>query len=79
MIACIDSTAEKLSTLCVSPCKNEVLTTHHVPLEASSDQSVDVFANRHKHLASKMTALLTTVKLILEMNGSSTVLCEKLG
>ena len=79
MIASVNGTAEQLSTLRISSREDEVLTAHHIPLETSGNQSVDVFANWYKHLSSKMTALLTTVELVLEMDSSSPVFCKQLG
>lgn len=79
VVAHIDRAADELAALGVGTGNDQVLAAHHVPLESCGCQSVDVFSHRNKHLASKVTALLSSVELILEMHCRGAILSEKLG
>lgn len=78
MITHIDSAANQLSAFGVGTGNKQVLRAHHIPLEARCNKSVDVFSHRHKNFAGKVAALLSAVHLILEVDGSSTILREEL-
>jgi hypothetical protein len=78
MVAHINGTADQLSALRVRTGNNQVLGSHHIPLEPGCDESVDVFTHGDKNLASKVTALLSAMQLVFKVNGCGTVLSEKL-
>lgn len=56
-----------------------MLLTHDIRLRTDSHQTVDVFADRHKHLSGHVAALLGTWSLVFNVNTSSTALNEQLG
>lgn len=56
-----------------------MLHTHNIRLRTDSHQTVDVFADRHKHLSGHVAALLGTRSLVFNVNTSSTTLNKQLG
>lgn len=79
MVTHIDSTAEQFSTLRVCPGDEKVLRAHHIPLETSRNKPVDMFAYGYNDLACEVTALLSAMELVFEVDRSSTILSEELG
>jgi hypothetical protein len=75
----VNGTAEQFSALRVGSRNDQVLDTHHIPLEASRNESVDVLSHRDQDFASKMAAFLSAVELVLEVNGRSTIFSKQLG
>ena len=53
--------------------------THDISLSADGNETVDVFADRNQDLASHVSTLLGTRRLILNVNTSSTLLDKELG
>ena len=78
VVSRINGAAEKLPALGVSPGNQEILATHHVPLEAGSHQPIDVLANGNEHLSSQVAAFLAAVKLVLEVHSRRAVFCKEL-
>lgn len=76
MITHIDGAADESAALGICSSNDQVLTSHHIPLEPSCDQSVDVFTHWDEHFACKMAAFLSAVQLILKVNGRGTILCK---
>jgi phosphoribosylformylglycinamidine (FGAM) synthase-like amidotransferase family enzyme len=72
----IDCAADESAALGICAGNDQVLTSHHIPLESSCDQSVDVLTHWDEHFACKMAALLSTVQLILKVNGRRAILCK---
>ena len=58
--------------------KNSRRLTHDIGLSTNGNKTVDVLADRHKDLASHVSALLGTRSLVLNVNTSSTLLNEQL-
>lgn len=56
-----------------------VCLTHNVGLRADGDETVDVLADGHKHLAGHVTALLRSWRLVLNVDAGRALLNEKLG
>ena len=79
VVADINSRRDQLARLGVGTGNDQVLASHDIPLESSSVEAVDMFAGRNQNLTSEMAALLAAVKLVFEVNGSSTVLGKELG
>lgn len=79
VVAHINRIADQFATLRISPRNHQVLSAHHIPLEASSDQPVNVFSHGHKHLASQVATLLATMELVFKVNRGRTVLRKQLG
>lgn len=53
--------------------------THDISLSTNSNQTIDMFTNRHQDLSSHMATLLCTRRLILNMNTSRTTFNKELG
>jgi hypothetical protein len=78
MIAYVDGAGDELAALRVRSRNDQVLAAHHIPLKACSDKAVDVVTDRHEDFSCEMSALLSTVELVLEMDTGSTVLGKEL-
>lgn len=79
MVANVNIVAQQLSALGVGSGDEEVFRAHEVPLETGADESVDVLCHRNEDLACKVTALLSAMELIFEVDSGCTVLSEELG
>lgn len=78
VVAHVNSAADQLSTLGVGSSDDKVLASHHVPLETSGDESVDMLGHGHKDFARQVAALLPAMHLVLEMDCGGAVLCKEL-
>lgn len=78
MVTHINSAADQLPALRVGTCNEQVLRAHHIPLETSRNEPVDVFSHRHKNFARKVATLLSAMHLILEVDGRGTILRKEL-
>ncbi len=79
VITSVNAGRNKLGRLRVGSSDQDIGRTEDVPCESGSCNTVDVFGSGDKHLACLVTALLTTVKLVLEVDTSCTLLGKELG
>jgi hypothetical protein len=74
----IDCARDELATFRVCSCNDEVLAAHHIPLKTCSYEAIDVITDWHEYLACKMSALLSAVKLVFEVDSGRTILGKEL-